>query len=268
MHRFNNGSRGSVTYDLLENQFWLQTMMVLGAECRFRHQFAAAGDYVVEIKDSGYASGGSYHLRIGDFPLISHCFPLAVKRGEAVDDQVFRPLGFSTVSAAGNCVAGCRLRYEGRQVFLFTSRTSQASAWQSVHVSSSPQYVEGEGEGEEGSSLSGPTPLASMGRWTAAGEQDEYVIQGVKDETVRFRSKTRSLGSAALLKMQLVKCIKGKWLQRQRSRMRTNGALTTNFQSDGAYRLQASDLLGRGGEGFGYLVEVLQAGRVELTLKS
>ena len=55
----------------------------LGPECRFRHQFSSAGDYVLEIKDSGYVAGGNYHLRIGDFPLVSHCFPLAVKRGDS-----------------------------------------------------------------------------------------------------------------------------------------------------------------------------------------
>ena len=55
----------------------------VGSECRLRQQFSRAGDYIIEIKDSGYVAGGSYHLRIGNFPLTSHCFPLAVQRGKS-----------------------------------------------------------------------------------------------------------------------------------------------------------------------------------------
>ena len=234
----------------------------VGAECRFRHQFAAAGDYVVEIKDSGYASGGSYHLRIGDFPLISHCFPLAVKRGEAATIKV-STLGIQPSPQREIALQDAVCDKETSLSFHF--KDEQASAWQSVHVSSSPQYVEGEGEGEEGST-SLDYPIGINGTLAAAGEQDEYVIQGVKDETVRFRSKTRSLGSAALLKMQLVND-QGQVVAASKVTDADEWSFDYKFPADGAYRLQASDLLGRGGEGFGYLVEVLQSGRVELTLK-
>ncbi|MGB1709055.1 MAG: hypothetical protein ACPHF4_14585, partial [Rubripirellula sp.] len=46
-------------------------------------------------------------------------------------------------------------------------------------------------------------PIGINGKLAVEGEQDEYVIQGIKDETVRFRSRTRSLGATTLLKMQL-----------------------------------------------------------------
>ena len=230
----------------------------LGAECRFRHQFAKAGDYVVEIKDSGYAAGGSYHLRIGDFPLVSHCFPLAVKRGEAVD---------VSVSAFGNQQPAQReialqnvVCNEGRNLS-FQFKDGQVSAWKKIHVSSSPQYVEGGGA----SPLT--YPIGINGTLDAAGDQDEYVIQGIKDETVRFRSRTRSLGSTALLKMQLSNA-QGQVVAESKVTDADEWSFDYKFPSDGAYRLQASDLLGRGGEGFGYLVEVLPSGRVELSLKS
>ena len=229
----------------------------VGAECRFRHQFATAGDYVVEIKDSGYASGGNYHLRIGDFPLVSHCFPLAVKRGEAADIKV-STLGDHQSSqreiAVQNsvCDAGKNLS--------FHFKDGQVSAWQSIHVSSSPQHIEGEGP----SLLA--YPVGINGTLAAAGERDEYLITGVKDETVRFRSRTRSLGSMALLKMQLLDD-QEKVVAESKVTDADEWSFDYKFPSNGSYRLRASDLLGRGGEGFGYLVEVLPSGRVDLAFK-
>ena len=229
----------------------------VGSECRFRHQFKAAGDYVVEIKDSGYAAGGSYHLRIGDFPLVSHCFPLAVKRGQAatVDVSTFgKQIPDQRQVALQNAVFD-----EGRNL-AFRFENGQASAWQSIHVSAAPQYT----EGDEASPL--VYPVGINGRLGVAGEQDEYTIQGVKDETVRFRSKTRSLGAATLLKMQLVND-QDKVVAESKVTDADEWIFDYKFPNDGLFRLRASDLLGRGGKGFGYLVELIPAGNVELSLK-
>ena len=230
----------------------------LGAECRFQHQFTTAGDYVVEVKDSGYAVGGSYHLRIGDFPLVSHCFPLAVKRGEAAKINV-ATLG-EQQSVQREIVVQNAICDEGKNLS-FQFKDGQVSAWKTIHVSSSPQYVEGRGV----SPLS--YPIGINGRLAVAGEQDEYVIRGVKDETVRFHSRTRSLGSTALLKMQLSD-EQGQVVAESKVTDADEWSFDYKFPSDGVYRLRASDLLGRGGEGFGYLVEVLPSGRVELSLKA
>ncbi len=231
----------------------------VGAECRFRHQFAVAGDYVLEIKDSGYAAGGSYHLRIGDFPLVSHCFPLAVKRGEAANVKV-ATLGSQHPSQREIPVQNTVLKDGGNLSFHF--QDGQVSAWQSIHVSSSPQHVEGEGEGLAPLAY----PIDINGTLAVPGEQDEYVIAGIKGETVRFRSRTRSLGSTALLKMQLVND-PGEVVAESKVTDADEWSFDYKFASSGAYRLRATDLLSRGGEGFGYLVEVLPSGRVELGFK-
>ncbi len=230
----------------------------LGVECRFRHQFATAGDYVVEIKDSGYAAGGSYHLRIGDFPLVSHCFPLAVERGEAAEINVSM---LGRQSPLQREISGQNAACDDDRNISFHFKDGQDSAWKAIHVSSSPQYL----EGAEASSLA--YPIGINGTLGVAGEQDEYVIQGIKDETVRFRSRTRSLGSTALLKMQLSN-EQGQVVAESKVTDADEWSFDYKFPSDGLYRLKATDLLGRGGEGFGYLVEVLRSGRVELALKS
>ncbi|MFP6586401.1 MAG: hypothetical protein VB814_02080, partial [Pirellulaceae bacterium] len=53
----------------------------LNSDCRFRHQFASAGTYIIEVADSGYKSGQPYALRIGNFPIVTTAFPLGIQTG-------------------------------------------------------------------------------------------------------------------------------------------------------------------------------------------
>src|SRR5262249_29576397 len=61
-----------------------------GADSRFSHKFAAAGDYLLEIRDNRYqgSAGHRYRLRVGDFPLPSVPYPLAAPRGAATSVEV------------------------------------------------------------------------------------------------------------------------------------------------------------------------------------
>lgn len=53
----------------------------------FTHKFASAGTYYVRISD--YQRKGSaghiYRLKVGDFPLVTHAYPLGVRRGATAD---------------------------------------------------------------------------------------------------------------------------------------------------------------------------------------
>lgn len=64
-----------------------------GADGRFAHTFEAAGDYLIEIRDIRYQGGGNfrYRLRIGDFPLLSVPYPLAVQKGQSAGLQMAGP---------------------------------------------------------------------------------------------------------------------------------------------------------------------------------
>ena len=229
----------------------------VGSECRLRHQFTRAGDYIIEIKDSGYVAGGSYHLRIGNFPLTSHCFPLAVQRGKStlVGAESF---GNDLLPENQIVEQEWKLDVGGNLAFRFPSGT--ASAWRRIHVSDAPQYV----EGNEESPLTFPVGIS--GRLLKSGEADEYAIAGVKDANVRFQSRTRSLGSRALLKMQLVNG-QNEVVAESKVGDTDEWIFDCKFPADGVYRLRVSDLLGRGGEGFGYYVDVMPAGSVELAFK-
>lgn len=230
----------------------------VGPECRFSRQFETAGDYVIEIRDSGYVAGGTYHLRMGDFPLVTHCFPLAAQRGQTtsvgfatLDQQVPQPseLTVSDSVPLERQNVACRLT------------DGQVSTWRPIHVSPFPQYVEGEDQ---------PTleyPLGINGQFTQAGQQDQYVIRGSKDQTVRFQSRTRSLGSLALLKMQLLNA-EGQVVAESKVTDADEWSFDYKFPDNGEFRLTTSDLLGRGGIGYGYLVEAIPTGTVQLGFKA
>jgi hypothetical protein len=58
----------------------------LQTDCRLTYVFKAAGEYVVEIRDTMWRGGGDfwYRLRIGDFPCATTALPMAARRGSQV----------------------------------------------------------------------------------------------------------------------------------------------------------------------------------------
>ena len=64
----------------------------IGADPRFTHTFAKAGDYRIELRDIRYQGNASsaYRLRIGDFPLLTAPYPAGVAQGS---EGVIEPTG-------------------------------------------------------------------------------------------------------------------------------------------------------------------------------
>src|SRR5262249_55425567 len=65
----------------------------IAPDCRFTHQFAGAGDYVLELRDIRYTGGANhrYRLRIGDFPLVTGPYPLAGAKGTSAQLTIAGP---------------------------------------------------------------------------------------------------------------------------------------------------------------------------------
>ncbi|MEX1026927.1 MAG: hypothetical protein WD049_02810, partial [Candidatus Paceibacterota bacterium] len=174
----------------------------VGPDCRFDYEFSQAGEYLLEVRDNRYLAGGAYHLRVGDFPIIRHAYPLTVLAGERTSVQFAgadgaeaepRDVGFPASSVASTATVATRFPM------------GQSSAWVPIRVCSLPQFVEGNSGDEDASGQAEPLafPVAVSGRLSEPQQRDHYEIQGVKDVLVRIRSRTRSLGSASLLRMRL-----------------------------------------------------------------
>ena len=84
---------------------------------------------------------------------------------------------------------------------------------------------------------------------------------------MRFSSRTRSLGCETLLRMRLLGT-DGKKLAETEVSDSDEWSFDYKFPDDGQYKLQVTDLLGRGGEGFGYWVNLSPSGTFAIALKA
>ncbi len=230
-----------------------------GAECRFDHTFTEGGDYVIGVADSRYASGGSYHLRIGDFPIVHRAQPLGISPGqsvsatgtiESIEGVLLEPVATSVSS--GNSIGQVAFRLPG----------GSASAWTPVRIWSGPLHI----EGPEPSASPLTIPIGISGHLVGDGESDTYSLQGVAGQPVRFVSRTRSLRCPTLLKMELLNAAGAKVAETAVTEA-DEWSFDYTFPDDGVYQLRVRDLLNRGGNLFGYWIEIAPLNRFSIALK-
>jgi hypothetical protein len=143
----------------------------------------------------------------------------------------------------------------------------KSSVWATVLVSDAPQFFEAAdatGMPEAAAPLAAPVGIS--GRLDKPRERDVYALKGVKGQTVRITSRTRSVGSSSVLAIRLLNVAGAKVAETAVTEADEWG-FDFAFPDDAVYRLEVRDLLGRGGPGFGYWVEVRPAGAVSLALK-
>ncbi|TWT34671.1 DUF1549 domain-containing protein [Blastopirellula retiformator] len=228
----------------------------VGPDTRFAHTFSAAGEYWIEVQDSGNAAAGAlYQLRIGDFPVVNQSWPLAVQQDHptsvtfvgATADQANSP----EVTAATTSPATINVATK--------SPSGKSSTWVPLHTSRYPQVVESPDAG----SLTAPVGIT--GRLAEAKEVDAFVVQGVKGQTVRIAAKTRSLNSPTLLTMKLL-ATDGKVIAQTKVTDADEWSMDATFPADGPYRLEVADLLKRGGDPFTYHIEIAPVGTFAIVL--
>lgn len=235
----------------------------IGPDCRFSYRFSEAGDYLLEVRDSRYAAGGDYHLRVGDFPILSHCIPLAVQRGRrttvnfvALDDGEPEARELEVPTPFQPDALHVATRLDG----------GLSSAWVPLQVCDAPQICEQETDDPQATEpLS--CPMGVTGTLSAAQQRDQFTVGGLQDTLVRFTSRTRSLGCQTLLRMRLLDS-DGNQLAETKVSESDEWSFDYKFPKDGDYRLEVTDLLGRGGERFGYWVNLTPSGTFAIALKA
>ena len=140
----------------------------VGPEARFSYRFEQAGDYLLEVRDSQYARGGRYHLRVGDFPLLGCALPPAIQYGQAAEIQF--------LSLDGNPPLPSRIEpfqesSDDPQLLLIASRLPEgrSSAWAPVVVA--PHSIHA--AGEVGTRVL-TAPLAFGGNLSQPGQRDRF----------------------------------------------------------------------------------------------
>jgi hypothetical protein len=224
-----------------------------GADGRFTHKFAAAGDYFIEIRDVRYQGGAHhYRLRIGDFPLPSVPYPLAAAKGSAAHVQVTgqsvelpSPLAVTMPPD----VPGNRLNVAAGY------EASGGSSWVTLLATDAPDQLEQEPNDTADKSTAVVLPGALEGRFEAPRDRDFFAFEAKKDQRWVFRGQTRSLGSPGDLFLRLYNADGGVAGEAEDNGAE-EGSINYTFPADGVYRLAVEDTHRRGGPDRVYRVTV------------
>ncbi|MEZ5939785.1 MAG: PPC domain-containing protein [Planctomycetaceae bacterium] len=225
----------------------------LSSDAQLSYSFAAAGTYVVEVRDAQFRGSGNhfYRLRIGDFPAITSTVPAAVTKGQETRVDF---VGLDAAAAAPVHVTAAPESAEWLRVA--TTRVGgAANAFSFVRTSDAPQVLEREPNGAIEQANEAALGASISGRCDEPGDIDYYVIAGKKDQQFRFIGMTREIGAPVDLSMRMLKADKSALVAVDDAGT-AEGTLAVKFPEDGTYYLEVRDLLKRGGPEFGYHISV------------
>ncbi len=224
-----------------------------GADGRFAHTFEIAGDYLLEIRDIRFQGGGNfrYRLRMGDFPLLSVPYPLAVQKGQSAGVQLAGP----TVLLPNPVAVTVPEQVPGNQLRVATDSGGQGAAWVKLIASDAVEHLETEPNDSPDQSTAVSLPGAIDGRFEVAGDEDYYQFEAKKGQRFVFAGQARSLASPCDLFMRLYNA-DGGVLSEAEDAGSVEGTLNYTFPADGIYRLRVEETNRRGGFDFVYRIVV------------
>jgi hypothetical protein len=222
----------------------------LSSDSSFIYTFKDAGEYILELRDIKYG-GGTYRLRIGDFPIATVAYPMAVQRGTATN-----------VTLAGYSVHGLTpvtlavpANYPGEWMNVSLKRPNGASGYSSIAVVATPQFVEHEPNNTAEQANRVDLSHDINGRLEQPGDVDRFVFAAKKDQSATFAGITRQQGSPTDLNFRILNKDGGQ-LAAAEDTGTNEGSVTFKFPSDGEYSLVVEDLNHRGGSEHAYRIAV------------
>jgi hypothetical protein len=221
------------------------------------------GVYTIEVRDSRYRAG-RYRLRVGDFPLVQSVYPLAAHEGQG---QLF---ALATDVTTAPILASKLLPVHAGQSTPVSAKLpgGVSSGWTNVRASNLTEILEGTFAADADSPTPAVVPAAFNGRFETAGDVDVFEFPMNKGERVYFRGLGRSYGSPAIPLLRVLNAAGGKLAESAVPENDEDLALEFAAPDTGTYRLQASELLGRGGGAFVYRIESSPAPGFALIFKN
>jgi len=229
----------------------------LSADSQLCHKFAAAGEYLLEIRDIRYQGGGNhfYRLRIGDFPCVTVPYPMGIKSGapakvafagEHIENV--EPIDVNVpASATGHTINVGAKRKGGK-----------SSGFVTLRISPNGEFLETEPNNERAKANPVTLGVNINGRFEQAGDIDQFTFAAKKGQKFIFSAITRSQGSPTDLHLRMFND-KGAQLAVAEDAGTNDGVMTYTFPADGNYTLSVEDLHLRGGTQFAYRVHVKES---------
>lgn len=230
------------------------------------------GDYVIEVCDSRYAGDARYRLRLGDLPSPGVLYPLAVQAGQAAALQWMESMPIdanASVATASSPIPFTAPQDPAidRVTVGWRPADRVGGSWGEVLVRPGAVIVE---PLEPAAASTPPSPVSLpavwSGRLSAPKEVDTVWIAGNAGQAVRFQSRSRSLGSPAILRLQLIHP-NGNLLAESAVGESEEATLDATLPENGTYSIRVVELLGRGGPSFAYALEALPSGLIAVNIK-
>jgi hypothetical protein len=222
----------------------------LSSDSSLVYTFKDAGDYVLELRDIKYG-GGTYRLRIGDFPIATVAYPMAIQRGATANVTLagFGVDGLSPVAVT----APPDQTLEWLNVSL--KRPSGASGYSTIAVVATPQFLEQEPNNTPEQANRVELGHDVNGLLQQAGDVDRFIFAAKKDQTATFFGITRQQGSPTDLNFKILNKDGGQLAAAEDSGT-NEGSLSYKFPADGDFVLFVEDLNHRGGSEHAYRIAV------------
>jgi Bacterial pre-peptidase C-terminal domain len=222
----------------------------LSGDASLVYTFKDAGEYVVELRDIKYGTG-AYRLRIGDFPVATVAYPLAVQRGTTTNVTL---AGFGVDGLVPVPITVDSQLPQGWIPFSL-KRENGASGFSSLAIVSTPQFVETEPNNAAEQANRVEFGYDVNGRLEQAGDVDRFVFSAKKDQTATFVGMTRQQGSPTDLNFRIVNKDGGQVVAAEDSGV-NEGSVAFKAPADGEYTLVVEDLNHRGGSEHAYRIAV------------
>lgn len=222
----------------------------LSSDASIVHTFKDAGEYVLELRDIKYGTG-AYRLRIGDFPVATVAYPMAIQRGTTTNVTL---AGFA-VDGLTPVTLSVPSSYPAEWMNVSLKRPNGASGYSSVAVVATPQFLEHEPNNAAEQANRVDLSHDLNGRLEQPGDVDRFVFAAKKDQSATFTGITRQQGSPTDLNFKILNQAGGQ-IAAAEDTGTNEGSLTFKFPADGEYSLVVEDLNHRGGNEHAYRIAV------------
>lgn len=157
----------------------------LQGDCRLTHTFPAAGEVIVEVRDTTFRGGAdfAYRLRVGNFSGATTAFPLAVERGQSAE------VGFAGPNTGG--LKPVPVKSDGEVVYITPKRDGGVSGWPvPVRVSDHPELVEHEPNNTPAQANALPVPGGISARFGEKNDLDHFKFAAKKGQKLAITALT------------------------------------------------------------------------------
>jgi hypothetical protein len=236
----------------------------LAGDCRLRFIPPKSGVYLIELRDSAFNGGPDYryHLRVGDFPLVSAVYPPVASVDSEPEFTALEPAGVSTmpplrirIPSSAHATVPAPFRFGPQNPAALTT----------VRATSFPVVVEPlDASGSHAAKAAVDTPLPEqcvvVGRLTTPGERDTYPLKLRKDDRIQIDPLNREIGSSVSLYLA-VRGEDGRVMASNDSpgNPPQDADLPLSFKApkDGTYTLEIEDTCRRGSPSLVYAVQAV-----------